>query len=119
MYPPEGREDRGIDLTGRDNALNPAITHAIFVRAPPPLCAFGKADLRHNHDPRGAVSKAQEKVLPLSFIDDRRDDIRKWTAANLGAPEIFKLLHADCDNRLLIRQGKKKVSYDCYISIPV
>jgi len=119
MYPPERRQYRGLDLTGRDIALISAITHAMFVRAPPPACAFDKADLRHNHDPRGAVSKAQEKVLPLSFIDDRMDDIRKWTAANLGAQEIFKLLHADGENRLLCRQGKKKVSCDCYICSPV
>ena len=87
----------------------------MFVRAPSRVLpsAFCKADLRHNHNPGGAVSKADEHVLPLEFVDARTDDIRRWTAANLGPQEVFKLLHADGDNRLLCQAGKKKVSCGC------
>ncbi|CAN0313035.1 unnamed protein product, partial [Pylaiella littoralis] len=36
----------------------------------------------HNHDPRGAVSSVEQDVLPLSVVERRMDDLRRWTPAD-------------------------------------
>lgn len=63
----------------------------------------------HNHDPRGATSRAQANVLPPKVVEERFDDIRKWTAAGVGPTDIFKLLEMDHDGMLLDKDGKRKV----------
>ncbi|CAN0378187.1 unnamed protein product [Ectocarpus sp. 12 AP-2014] len=81
-------------MTWRVGATNPTITSS--------YCG-------HNHDPRGAVSRAQAHVLPLEVVDERYADIRKWTAAGVAPTDIFKLLEMDHDGKILDKVGKRKV----------
>lgn len=74
-----------------------------------PLFAH-KSYCGHNHDPRGGISRAQANVLPPKVVEERFDDIRKWTAAGVGPTDIFKLLEMDHEGMLLDRDGKRKVS---------
>eukprot|EP00903_Cladosiphon_okamuranus_P017077 g15736.t1 len=83
-----------ITMTWRVGATNPTIT---------------SSKCEHNHDPRGAVSRAQADVLPLEVVDERYADIRKWTAAGVGPTDIFKLLEMDHDGKTLDKVGKRKV----------
>lgn len=70
---------------------------------------FRKSNCDHNHDPRGAVSSVEEDVLPLSVVESGMDNLRRWTAADIKAPEIFKLLGMDRDGKMLCKIGKRKV----------
>lgn len=56
------------------------------------------------------MSKAEEHVLPVEITEERIDDIRRWTAAGLGAQNITKLLEIDRDGLLLRKIAKNKVS---------
>jgi len=69
-----------------------------------------KSFCKHNHNPRGSVSTVQSKVLPPKVVDERFNDVRKWTAAGIGPLEMFKLLEMDYDGLCLAKDGKKKVN---------
>eukprot|EP00903_Cladosiphon_okamuranus_P016184 g14935.t1 len=81
-------------MTWRVEAPSPSIT--------PSYCG-------HNHDPSGAVSTAAKDAVPLQAINERIDDIGRWTRAGVNPGEIFKLLEMDQEGRVLCRDGKKKV----------
>lgn len=76
--------------------------------SPPSLC---KSYCGHNHDPSGSVSRAAEDAVPTEFIDQKMEDIGRWTRAGVKAGDIFKLLEMDQDGKVLCRDGKKKVSF--------
>ncbi|CAB1120285.1 unnamed protein product [Ectocarpus sp. CCAP 1310/34] len=49
------------------------------------------------------------KVLPPTMVDERFDDVRKWTAAGVKPTDTFKLLEMDYDGLCLAKDGKKKL----------
>ena len=64
---------------------------------------------RHNHDTRQPESSSAKDVVRLEVVDERMDDIRKWTAGGVSAREVFKLLEMDHDGLVLSKVGRKKV----------
>ena len=64
---------------------------------------------RHNHDTRQPESSSAKDVVRPEVVDERMDDIRKWTAGGVSAREVFKLLEMDHDGLVLSKVGRKKV----------
>lgn len=77
----------------------------------PALPPFLQSYCGHNHDPSGAVSRAAQDAVPISAINERMDDIGRWTRAGVKPGEIFKLLEIDQEGKVLCRDGKKKASF--------
>ena len=69
---------------------------------------------RHNHDTRQPESSSAKDVVRLEVVDERMDDIRKWTAGGVSAREVFKLLEMDHDGLVLSKVGRKKVHREQY-----
>lgn len=57
------------------------------------------------------MSTAAKDAVPIHAINERIDDIGRWTRAGVKLGEIFKLLEMDQEGRVLCRDGKKKVSF--------
>ena len=59
-------------------------------------------------DTRQPESSSAKDVVRLEVVDERMEDIRKWTAGGVSAREVFKLLEMDHDGLVLCKVGRKR-----------
>ncbi|CAM9655568.1 unnamed protein product [Scytosiphon promiscuus] len=71
--------------------------------------SISSSSCQHNHNPRGLTSGEAAPTLPPSIVDERIDDLRRWTASELSAKEIIELLETGHDGLSLCKMGKRKV----------